>query len=313
MLLGIPQGTLARYSGAWNKFGALLGRGDMPQIMAAPQLSALSTLGTQGMLDHVTQWLAHTPLWRLALHIQTFVTLASVSQAKNLFAGVCSLPGLQQLRFEPSLRRVKRTWNASPPKYATFYAVQPLLRDLQQEQPPTQEADVRLRLLILLRLLCLFRGVDLARAHREVQLQEGTILISSQRKGKHYRAWYPVPHLRPPACDPAFWLQKYLAMTNDYQGNHLFCSLKDKAGSRKPLKEDTLNSLTTKYLKSKGLATFTAHSTRGAGATALLAAGVDPVLVQSLGDWESTACFNKFYNRWRALGAPQQALIPSSS
>jgi hypothetical protein len=78
------------------------------------------------------------------------------------------------------------------------------------------------------------------------------------------------------------------------------------------LKADTINSLTTKFLRAQGLNEFSAHATRGACATSLITRGIEPALVQALGDWQSGDCFNKFYNRVRVSSACSiaQVLIP---
>ena len=78
------------------------------------------------------------------------------------------------------------------------------------------------------------------------------------------------------------------------------------------LASDTINSLTTRFLKENDLSDFSAHSTRGACATALLRKGVPPAVVQQMGDWSSEVSFNLFYNRLRATQAWQQVLVPAA-
>ena len=68
----------------------------------------------------------------------------------------------------------------------------------------------------------------------------------------------------------------------------------------KPLAPGTINAITTKFLRANGLSDFTAHSTRGAAATTLLAKGVPPQVVQQLGGWASEQSFHLFYNRLQA-------------
>ena len=84
----------------------------------------------------------------------------------------------------------------------------------------------------------------------------------------------------------------------------------DRSGKRKPLTANSINRMTTDFLRAHGITQYTAHSTRGAGATALIHKGVSPAVVQSLGDWKSGDTFNFFYNRVRALEPFQQVLIP---
>ena len=86
---------------------------------------------------------------------------------------------------------------------------------------------------------------------------------------------------------------------------------------RKPLSSDTINGLTTRWLRKHLLElgeletdSFSAHSTRGAAATALIYLGVDPHVVAALGDWSCYDTFRKFYDRTRALLRMAQVLVP---
>ena len=109
---------------------------------------------------------------------------------------------------------------------------------------------------------------------------------------------------------PLYWLGVYLEMTNSYEGNELFVSLK---APRKPIVAGTINSLTTTFLRSVGLHECTAHSTRGSAATALILLGVDPHIVCELGDWRNYDTFRRFYNRVRAMTNIAQSLVPKDS
>jgi integrase len=251
-------------------------------------------------------YLSNRKTWELALRVKDFAIYKSLSQARNLFAALLMLPSCATLRFEQLMLPLKRAWNVSKPKYPVFYQVTPLLTAFQQEPLPHTEDQVRLRCILLLRLLGLFRGVDLARAQRPLDSSGQPWFLTTKRKGRLYFAQYPVHHFDPVACDPQYWLAKYVNMTSTYAGNALFVSL---TSARTPLQADTINGLTTRFLSANGLTTFTAHSTRGAAATSLLSQGVEPALVQSLGDWECPKTFNKFYNRLRATQPVAQCLI----
>ena len=135
-----------------------------------------------------------------------------------------------------------------------------------------------------------------------------------KRKGKNYHAWYPIPSIHPFQCDPQYWLMQYICLSSQAKGPLLFCGLAGKPTAGNPLKSNTINGVTTRYLQARGLHQWTAHSTRGAAATALLNRGVPPQVVQAMGDWESTDTFNKFYNRLRATQAHHaQTLVPCRS
>ena len=137
-------------------------------------------------------------------------------------------------------------------------------------------------------------------------------MLRSTRKGRLYEAAYPVVQLSPMQVDPQYWIAKYCEATSAFQGEELFCSLDLRQG-RIPLRSDTINGITSRWLKSHGIKNHTAHSTRGAAATALINRGISPALVQAIGDWQNGDTFNKFYNRVRAMGAPQQCLINNPS
>ena len=130
------------------------------------------------------------------------------------------------------------------------------------------------------------------------------------RKGKRTWQLYPLPEIKPDKVNPLYWVRKYVALTPDL-GPQLFWAL-PSAEIVKPLASDTINSLTTRFLKENGLDDFTAHSTRGACATALLRKGVPPPVVQQMGDWASEVSFNLFYNRLRSTQAWQQCLVPDA-
>ena len=109
---------------------------------------------------------------------------------------------------------------------------------------------------------------------------------------------------------PIYWLSVYLDMTTSYEGPALFVSLEPP---RRPILASTINSLTTTFLRSMGLHEFTAHSTRGSAATALILLGVHPHVVCELGDWRSYDTFRRFYNRVRAMSNVAQSLAPEAS
>ena len=79
---------------------------------------------------------------------------------------------------------------------------------------------------------------------------------------------------------------------------------------QRPLSADTINSITTKFLKDHNLKGFSAHSTRGAAVTALILLGVDPHVVCALGDWKNYDCFRVYYDRVRSCLPFTQILVP---
>ena len=257
-LVGLP--TIRRYERAWQLFWSLA-------TLYEPSVADLGCHAPD-LLSAIDK----CPLWKIALALKRFAQAYSPAQARNAYSALMLLPCCQHLRYETCLRPLKRQWGASKPKYSTFYEVEPLLGEMLNAPLPTSEEGVRERLVLLLRLACLFRGCDLKMAHRNVNMTSQPWLMYTKRKGKQYYAWYPVPRLHPVHVDPQYFMVQNLSLTSEVAGPALFYSL-PKAGNRYPLKSDTINSITTKYLHARGLKDWSAHSTRGAAATALLVRG----------------------------------------
>ena len=174
-------------------------------------------------------------------------------------------PFLQQLKFEAGLKLLHRSWGATAPRYHYFYAVSPLLEDLARsaaEDRENSDKALRLRAVLVLRFCCLFRGIDLARARRQLDKRESTWFLTTRRKGRAKEGNYPVARMEPATVCPQAVIPAYGVMTMDYEEDCLFVSLERP---RKPLSADTINSMTTKWLHKQGLRGFSAHSTRGAG------------------------------------------------
>jgi len=205
------------------------------------------------------------------------------------------------------MRTIRRQWSPKNPKYEIFFSVPELLNQLRKASRPANEIELRDRAIILLRVLCMFRGIDLAKAHRPLKLKQGVYFLYMKRKGRTNWAWFPVPQLKPEVLDPVASVQAYIQATPN-RGPELFWAAPPH--QPKPLKSDTINGITKRLLNKYGLSEYAAHSTRGACATSLLQQGVPPHIVQALGDWKSESCFNQFYNRVSATQAWAQCLIP---
>ena len=260
--------TLRRYESTWQAFFTML---------------ATKTVDYRGRpAQEVVQALTEVQTYKLALFLQEFSNHSTLAQARNLYSALLLFPCCAQLRFEPLLRVLKRSWNQAMPRYPLFYQVEDILADLCNSPTPSTEVAIRERLIILLRILCLYRGVDLAQAHRRINTAQQPWMIWMLRKGRPQATWYPILEIQPMAVNPQYWLTQYLAITQDVTHQELFTALPGRLG-RTPLKSDSINSLTTAFLRARGLQDWTAHSTRGASATALLKRGVPPILCRH---WE---------------------------
>jgi integrase len=286
------QKTRQRYESGWNHFLAV----------------AVHPGRLRASLRDFLHNLQSTPLCQVVAWLAEVCDAASGSVARNAYSALLLLPCCHQLRYEPTMTPLKRRWNKNTPRYDVFYDIEPLLQKMLDAPEPVDIVDVRLRAILLLRLLCMYRGIDLARTYRPIIVKQGVHFMSMLRKGKRKKQLYPLPKIQPDKLNPIYWVEKYMDMTPEL-GPELFWAL-PSAEKMKPLVSDTINSLTTRFLKVNGLKDFTAHSTRGACATALLKKGVPPQVVQQMGDWTSEISFNLFYNRLRATQAWQQVLVP---
>ena len=286
---------LKRYNSAWHMFGTFL----LQDAALAPLLKV--------------ERFGQIPLMTVAVQLLKFSRTHSLSAGRMAYSAVCLFPCFSQLRFEGMLRNLKRDWFVSVPHHHRFYDVRRLIQVMHQ-QPVETEAQLRLQAILSLRFFALFRGVDLARSRRDIQRAAQPWFISAKRKGRRYYARYPIHNVTPPSIDPQRCLARYLEATGDYEGSEIFVSLRKP---RKPLSSDTINGLTTRWLRKHLLElgeletdSFSAHSTRGAAATALIYLGVDPHVVAALGDWSCYDTFRKFYDRTRALLRIAQVLVP---
>ena len=196
------------------------------------------------------------------------------------------------------------------PRSVVYYDVPKLLQQLPYLEART-ESQVRLRPILVFRFFALFRGIDLERTKRTGIIKQGKVwFVQARRKGRPVYQSSPIQEMSNKAYCPLYWLGVYLEMTSSYEGNELFVSLK---APRKPIVAGTINSLTTTFLRSVGLHEFTAHSTRGSAATALILLGVDPHIVCELGDWRNYDTFRGFHNRVRAMTNIAHLLVPKDS
>ena len=242
----IGTDTLKRYNSAWHMFGTFL----LQDAALAPLLKV--------------ERFGQIPLMTVAVQLLKFSRTHSLSAGRMAYSAVCLFPCSSQLRFGGMLRNLKRDWFVSVPHYHRFYDVRRLIQVMHQ-QPVETEAQLRLQAILSLRFFALFRGVDLARSRRDIQRAAQPWFISAKRKGRRYYARYPIHNVTPPSIDLQRCLARYLEATGDYEGSEIFVSLRKP---RKPLSSDTINGLTTRWLRKHLLElgeletdSFSAHST----------------------------------------------------
>ena len=285
----LGEQTFKRYNPAWLKFQALA--------------SSRRSFASIRDLDSI-------PISSLAYWLIQFSEKESLAEARCAYAALLLFSGAQALRYEPILKGITKRWNYSVPRYVVYYDVPKLLKQIPYLEART-ESQVRLRVILVLRFFAFFRGIDLERTKRTGIIKQGKVwFVQARRKGRPVYEPSPIHEMSNTAYCPLYWLGVYLEMTSSYEGNELFVSLK---APRKPIVAGTINSLTTTFLRGMGLHEFTAHSTRGSAATALILLGVDPHIVCELGDWRNYDTFRRFYNRVRAMTNIAQSLVPKDS
>jgi hypothetical protein len=202
---------------------------------------------------------------------------------------------------------LKRTWNYSQAKYSTFWDAEMVLKKLSAEPLKwTSIEEVRNRLVIVSRLLNLFRSVDLARTYRCQSQVGNTVFVLTQRKNQKKPQWEALIKVPgSPSICPVTLMNKYVAMTASHvpSGSLLLRQLKPPYA---PLSNNTVGSITKKVLSKFGIDTsfWGPHSTRGAGVQLYKKLGLNSEEVCEVGKWKNVNAFTAHYSR---LGASNKA------
>ena len=235
----------------------------------------------------------------------------SSSHAKNAYAGMVLLPGLDQLRFCPLLKKLKQEWNSSTTRYGTFWDARDVLAKMaSQPLDLTSVSQVRGRLILVLRLLQLTRSIDLERASRSISRTGGQTFLLLRRKGHLKPSWEAlVDGGLPFGINPCRLLKHYVAITaaQGTPGGPLLLAL----SGRTALKADTIGSITKGLLLAFGVNTsfWGPHSTRGAGVALYKHLGLSSEQVCEIGKWKNHQAFSEHYLRLNATGAASTALF----
>mmetsp|Transcript_17847 Transcript_17847/g.28286 ORF Transcript_17847/g.28286 Transcript_17847/m.28286 type:complete len:526 (-) Transcript_17847:59-1636(-) len=244
--------------------------------------------------------------------------LVSPSQARNAYASLLMFPPLLSLKLDPVIRQLRREWNSSVPQYACFWSGKSLLTRLADT--PVQwhsRSSVRDRLIIVWRLLHLYRSFDLSNLLRlwSHAPDHNALFIAAKRKGWDKYRWERIMFLpdRPRIC-PATLLFRYISITKDTV-LHLPSPAPVLVGlvkPHRPLSASRIASLTKVIMARHGVDTtvFKAHSTRGAGLEAQKDLGLPSEVSCEVGSWKNSEAFDKHYKR---LGAVQQVAVAVSA
>ncbi len=132
----------------------------------------------------------HPP--KLEMHTVLFLLMLTVAVCSKCFQLL--FPNFYHLKFQQLLSPFKKAWNSSIEKYGAFWNCEPNLFDLAKRIPHGIDdpnlafafdvKELRERLIIVCRLLCLFRSVDLSRLSRNISILDDKVsFIMIQRKG----------------------------------------------------------------------------------------------------------------------------------
>ena len=225
------------------------------------------------------------------------------THTRFVYSSLLLIPGMDQLTFSPILRQMKRQWNISTVRYASFYdASDPLGKLVERDLNWNSIPDVRMQLLLCCRFLMLCRNVDLERMYRTISMVGQKPFVLIQRKGWLKPQWegmVQIPEI-PQIC-PWTLLKKYVDLTRHLvkEGSPVFISLVPPIV---PLKANSIGSLTRNGLNSLGIDTtvWKPHSTRGAGVTMMKKLGMSSEEVCEIGKWKNVNAFQSHYMRLNA-------------
>ena len=223
----------------------------------------------------------------------------SPSDARNAYSACLMLPGFSSLRFSFLLQKCKKQWSRSTPKYCDFWDPSPLLQKLLSIPFSWENlADVRNRLILVLKIFHLMRSIDCARIQRTISFIDNRPFILVQRKGWLSPRWEEIMSFSAnQKISPWHLLLAYVNLTDRMAspGDPLFLNLKRPF---RPLTSDRIATLTKKILTSLGLqGHWGAHSTRGAGVYFYKTLGLSSEQVAELGKWKDIKTFSEFYLR----------------
>ena len=217
----------------------------------------------------------------------------------SAYAAIVMFPSMSSLRFDPAIRAMKQQWNASSPQYAAFWCGTTVLRSLISQ--PVKfgcRIQVRNRLIIVWRLLHLYRSVDLAHLRRLwAKGPNGELHIAAQRKAWLSYRWERVMVLpnHPTTC-PLHPIVRYMHITLEgTPRGPLLIGLVKPHGA---LSSDRVGALTKQILHTQGVDVthYKPHTTRGAGKLMHKQINLPPDISCEIGSWANYEAYCKHYN-----------------
>jgi hypothetical protein len=212
-----------------------------------------------------------------------------------------------QLRFEPSLRNVKKLWNTSSAKYVTSYNFKHILQKWAATPVPAFEEAIRGRLVMVLRIMHLMRSIDVSRTRRSAAEFRDQWFVPVMRKGAKVHSLEQLIDLEPLSVSPQGLFFLYCAMTCEFKGKELIVSLK---APRKAVSADTIGSITRHQLRAEGVEHFfSPHSTKMAAVATFHEAEVTALDLARVGRIQNLDGFGKHYMQLNSTKAIQKAIV----
>ena len=206
------------------------------------------------------------------------------------------------------IRLLKGIYNSKPPaaKYKETWDVNSVLiylRDLPDSSLPILLLSHKLS--TLLALSTLFRTSELASIDlKSIRFQPNSVSFSLLRPRKAQKSG-PLQSVclngfSDPSIDPVRCLKRYIDLTAEWRNSdndaHLFIG---SVRPHRPVTPSTVSGWIKSQLKAAGVDVekFSAHSTRGAGASKAINSGVPMSAVLNAGHWAAESTFTRFYRR----------------
>jgi hypothetical protein len=250
----------------------------------------------------------------------------SLAHARKAYSALLLMPpSIAAVRFEQTLKAVKKRWTSSTPRYPVFYDLEKIWRRMAIEKPKTEE-ELRCKLLMSMRFFMFMRNIDAARTQRGIVTIQEKDFLFVQRKGRVNAELEQIPDITNTALQglsPRRLYTEYIKTTASFPGRELFVSVATKGRPvRRAISASTVGGLTSRELRRLDVSPiFKPHSTKGATTSTLARLGLDVYSAASLAKVKSVDTFVKHYHRLQggdnlnsvleaALTAPQIVTQP---
>ena len=224
------------------------------------------------------------------------------NQARNAHAALSWVPGFEQLRFHPLLKKILQRWNPSVARYSDFCDPFPEFFRLVMKSPPSDIPGLRARLILLWRFLGLFRSIDLSHVCRTIWVRGEACYVRVKRKGQRVYSFERVMTLIDKHACPWHALLQYVRATQHLAQpkDPVLISLNPPY---KPLTSNSIASISRSSLRDLGvdMSSWGPHSTRWDFVDFIRRLCLASEVVAEIGHWANLEAFGKHYPRLGAV------------